>query len=48
MLGGHTNTERGYLSVLAQKLRDVLAEDDGGKGLIVDVSKADQEPLITM
>jgi hypothetical protein len=42
--GGHTNTERGYLSVLASKLRVELGADE--PGLEVCVSEQDRHPLV--
>ncbi|TFK69073.1 NGG1p interacting factor 3 [Pluteus cervinus] len=41
ILCGHTNTERGYLPVLAKKLRDELKD----LGMEVNVSKTDAHPL---
>lgn len=49
ILCGHTNTERGYLPVLASKLRHELArdadQDHGAAGFDVAVSQADHHPL---
>jgi hypothetical protein len=49
LLGGHTNTERGYLPVLASKLRAELEKSDGdGKFLevaSVHISQEDRHPL---
>lgn len=49
LLGGHTNTERGYLPVLASKLRAELAKlDSEGKGFeaaSVHISQEDRHPL---
>jgi putative NIF3 family GTP cyclohydrolase 1 type 2 len=39
VLGGHTNTERGYLPRLAEKVRGAL------QGVTVAVSTADKDPL---
>ncbi|CCM03788.1 uncharacterized protein FIBRA_05935 [Fibroporia radiculosa] len=46
-LCGHTNTERGYLRVLAQKLLPELSADasPSERSLEVHVSKADEHPL---
>lgn len=53
--GGHTNTERGYLPILGQKLKQALtefasAEADAAhasalRSLEVEVSKEDKHPL---
>jgi hypothetical protein len=49
LLGGHTNTERGYLPVLASKLRTELEKSDGdGKkfeAASVHISQEDRHPL---
>lgn len=49
ILCGHTNTERGYLPVLASKLRHELErdvdQDPGAVGVEVVVSQKDQHPL---
>ncbi|KAF9458036.1 GTP cyclohydrolase 1 type 2/Nif3 [Collybia nuda] len=49
ILCGHTNTERGYLPVLAAKLRHELQRDEyrdhGAEDLEVIVSQNDQHPL---
>ncbi|KAF8079324.1 NGG1p interacting factor 3 [Lyophyllum atratum] len=49
ILCGHTNTERGYLPVLASKLRHELGrdvdQDPGVLGVEVVVSQKDQHPL---
>lgn len=48
VLGGHTNTERGYLKILKQKL---LAEQKAVPeiaGLEIEISKADEHPLVFM
>jgi putative NIF3 family GTP cyclohydrolase 1 type 2 len=52
ILCGHTNTERGYLPILASKLRTELAKPTWGKeeleavkGVEVVVSKADACPI---
>jgi hypothetical protein len=49
LLGGHTNTERGYLPVLASKLRAELAKlDSEGKefeAASVHISQEDRHPL---
>jgi hypothetical protein len=49
LLGGHTNTERGYLPVLASKLRSELEKLDGdGKtfgAASVHISQEDRHPL---
>jgi putative NIF3 family GTP cyclohydrolase 1 type 2 len=39
LLAGHTNTERGYLPILAERLRRELS------GLEVTVSAIDRDPL---
>ena len=39
MLGGHTATERGYLSVLGERIKGELP------GVSVLVSQADKDPL---
>ncbi|KAL0566725.1 hypothetical protein V5O48_015278 [Marasmius crinis-equi] len=44
ILCGHTNTERGYLPVLAAKLRAELAGDGHGEAEVL-VSQADKHPL---
>jgi hypothetical protein len=49
ILGGHTNTERGYLPVLASKLQAELAAHEGDeKDFIpvdIRVSQEDRHPL---
>jgi putative NIF3 family GTP cyclohydrolase 1 type 2 len=40
-LGGHTNTERGYLPLLANRLLEEVPQD----GLEVLVSEEDKHPL---
>ena len=46
LLGGHTNTERGYLPVLATKLQEELKHDESlESGVEVAVSQSDQHPL---
>lgn len=48
ILCGHTNTERGYLPVLAKKLKSELACDESlglGDGVEVIVSRYDRHPL---
>ncbi|KAG2022433.1 hypothetical protein CC2G_000180 [Coprinopsis cinerea AmutBmut pab1-1] len=46
ILCGHTNTERGYLPILAEKLRNGLSEDqEFGEAVEVLVSQKDQHPL---
>ena len=49
-LGGHTNTERGYLPVLASKLRAELAKLDGEEkkfeAASVHISQEDGHPLV--
>jgi putative NIF3 family GTP cyclohydrolase 1 type 2 len=49
LLGGHTNTERGYLPVLASKLRTELAKLDGEEkrfeAASVHISQEDRHPL---
>ncbi len=46
LLGGHTNTERGYLPVLASKLRAEL-DGEGEKfgAASVHISQEDRHPL---
>lgn len=60
LLGGHTNTERGYLRVLAEKLKNQLqseAQDANASSpdlastlssLEVHVSTADKHPLLVV
>jgi len=49
LLGGHTNTERGYLPVLASKLRAELAKLEGEEkrfaAASVHISQEDRHPL---
>ena len=49
LIGGHTNTERGYLPVLASKLRAELQRLDGDRENIeaasVHISQEDRHPL---
>jgi len=50
MAGGHTNTERGYLPVLASKLQQEFAKVEPGEPrlmdqLVIHISKADKHPL---
>ena len=48
-LGGHTNTERGYLPVLASKLRVEFAKLEGEEKMFeaasVHISREDRHPL---
>jgi len=44
ILCGHTNTERGYLPILAERLKTELAAEQGGP-FEVFVSQADAHPL---
>ena len=43
MLCGHSNTERGYLPILAEKLRAELAASD--PKMTVHISAEDKDPL---
>lgn len=43
--GNHSNTERGYLPTLRQRLLAALAGDADGKDAEVIVSEADRDPL---
>ena len=43
VLCGHSNTERGYLPILAEKLRAELAQSD--PKMSVHVSTEDKDPL---
>lgn len=43
-LGGHDNTERGYLPTLRKKLQDSLSNEDDGPFEVV-VSTKDRHPL---
>ncbi|KZV98856.1 NGG1p interacting factor 3 [Exidia glandulosa HHB12029] len=45
LLCGHTNTERGYLKVLQQRLTTELASEDGVSGYTVLISQKDRHPL---
>jgi len=46
ILCGHTNTERGYLPILATRLKLELTKEDGGlRHVVVGVSSADAHPL---
>ena len=49
VLGGHTNTERGYLRVLASKLRAELTKLEGEEKMFeaasVHISQEDRHPL---
>ena len=49
LLGGHTNTERGYLPALASKLRSELEKLDGDEkkyeAASVHISQEDRHPL---
>lgn len=42
-LGGHTNTERGYLPTLLERLREELSKEEGP--FEVTISQADAHPL---
>jgi len=46
-VGGHDNTERGYLSALKEKLQDALEKEEVG-GLEVLISTRDRHPLVIM
>ncbi|KAL5494621.1 hypothetical protein ACEPAI_82 [Sanghuangporus weigelae] len=48
LLCGHTNTERGYLKVLRQKLVAEQKEESDLVGLEVEISKMDEHPLVPM
>ncbi len=43
-IGGHSNTERGYLAQLQPRLLRELASEDG-EMLEVAISQADKDPL---
>src|SRR6266853_4482286 len=49
LLGGHTNTERGYLPLLASKLRAELAKLEGEEKIFaaasIHISQEDRHPL---
>lgn len=49
VLGGHTNTERGYLPVLASRLKAELGklegEEKGSEATSVHISQEDRHPL---
>ncbi|KAJ3544608.1 hypothetical protein NMY22_g2722 [Coprinellus aureogranulatus] len=45
ILCGHTNTERGYLPILAEKLRTEMESEGGRSEVEVLVSQKDQHPL---
>ena len=52
-LGGHSNTERGYLPILANRLREEFSKLDGegwalAKEISFHVSDNDADPLITV
>jgi hypothetical protein len=46
-IGGHSNTERGYLPLLQQKLTTGLAEE-GVQNVEVVVSLKDKDPLMIL
>ncbi|KAL5533599.1 hypothetical protein ACEPAG_59 [Sanghuangporus baumii] len=48
LLCGHTNTERGYLKILRQKLLVEQKKESDLAGLEVEISKMDEHPLIPM
>ena len=43
--GGHSNTERGYLPILASQLRNALATEGEEESYEVVVSQKDKDPL---
>jgi hypothetical protein len=43
--GGHSNTERGYLTELRERLEQELSQTEG-ELLGVKVSQADKDPLV--
>ena len=43
--GGHTNTERGYLPTLREKLLAEQATDSDLSGLDIQISRSDRHPL---
>jgi len=45
LTGGHTNTERGYLPILAQKLHNELTEE-GHENIDISISQNDEHPLV--
>jgi hypothetical protein len=44
--GGHTNTERGFLTHLKSRLLDEFAQEEGLKQTDIDISQTDAHPLI--
>jgi len=46
-IGGHSNTERGYLPLLQQKLTTGL-EEEGAQDVEVVVSLKDKDPLMIL
>ncbi|PVF96104.1 NGG1p interacting factor 3 [Serendipita vermifera] len=48
ILCGHTNTERGYLEQLKERLQQELASDNSKVGLQVKISRNDRDPLETV
>ncbi|KAL5536101.1 hypothetical protein ACEPAF_4206 [Sanghuangporus sanghuang] len=48
LLCGHTNTERGYLKVLRQKLLAGQKTEPDLAGMEVEISKMDEHPLVPM
>jgi dinuclear metal center YbgI/SA1388 family protein len=45
LLAGHTNTERGYLPRLAERMAQALAADTRAPGLEIRIAAADVDPL---
>ena len=45
----HSNSERGFLKHLKEKIKDLLAEEeeggDNGQPVVVNISKRDRDPL---
>ena len=46
LLAGHTNTERGYLPRLAERMAQALAADGGASDLEIRIASADVDPLV--
>lgn len=46
ILCGHTNTERGYLPILKQKLLAETSKDQALAGLDIQISQTDEHPLV--
>lgn len=48
ILTDHSNTERGFLPVMKQKLQDAIAEADPSANVKLILTEVDNDPLIVV